>query len=747
MRTAVALLIMTLTALTWVPLDVSPARAAFTDSDGDGAIDLAEEIFGSDPADALSTPETTDFPLLPPSGGCSDGLDNDGDGAVDAADPGCVDSDGGYPSDETERILGSDPNDDESFPEDSRLGAVFAAQGYLYAAFSICSDGIDDDGDGLIDAADPGCSPVDEDSDSFEDAVEKTLGSDWQDAISQPEHVSVNPGSCVDLSDNDGDSLVDGADDGCVTATNDDIADAIVVDTLPFSHSAKLVDATTEVGERQPSCSSAEEMRGTVWYEFTSPSDTHVVIDTTGSDLISSASVWREGAFGLTEVACNAPLFFYELPAGNRFAFAASAGETYYIQVERFEGEVFGLPLTDLGRLSIHMEATSPPANDDFDGAQPIESLPFTASIDTVAASTEPGEPDASCRFQGYPANSIWYRYTPSSNTYVLASATQGTNFGVTLGAYEGATLGTLRQVACGTELAFHAEAAHTYYMQAAGYQCQSPAGAEGGAASVCFDSRAGRLELRVETLTLPSCPAAQFTMDDPRGDADDDDFPVDIVSLSIGSDDQVACITATLDPPVQPRDIGVWLEIDADLAGPPSYGSSHIYVACDYPTGLNLDHRVFIDRADEGLLASVTDLSVSGTITSHPGYFTYDGSSATLILRLSSIGGDAAFRFAIELSHGDTYDCAPNGGNITCQDGVCAFSPFRNGDVNCNGPANAIDAALVLQYGAGLLPSLSCPDAADVNGNERIDSRDAALILQFTAGLLNQLPPEEPWR
>jgi hypothetical protein len=39
-------------------------------------------------------------------------------------------------------------------------------------------------------------------------------------------------------------------------------------------------------------------------------------------------------------------------------------------------------------------------------------------------------------------------------------------------------------------------------------------------------------------------------------------------------------------------------------------------------------------------------------------------------------------------------------------------------------------------------LDALRCPDAADVNGSGRVDSVDAALILQFVAGLLGSLPP-----
>lgn len=74
----------------------------------------------------------------------------------------------------------------------------------------------------------------------------------------------------------------------------------------------------------------------------------------------------------------------------------------------------------------------------------------------------------------------------------------------------------------------------------------------------------------------------------------------------------------------------------------------------------------------------------------------------------------------------------------------VTTWQPFfhRAGDVNCAGVTNAIDAAIVLQFGAGLIDALACQERADVNGDGDIDSRDAALILQYVAGLLQSLPP-----
>ncbi|MCH8995294.1 MAG: hypothetical protein IH959_10075, partial [Chloroflexi bacterium] len=88
-----------------------PAQAVFDDSDGDGVLDIGEEIAGSDPNDPNSVPESTGSVFLSGHPLCSDGFDNDLDGLTDADDPGCTDSDGDIVSDPAEEFLGSDPFD------------------------------------------------------------------------------------------------------------------------------------------------------------------------------------------------------------------------------------------------------------------------------------------------------------------------------------------------------------------------------------------------------------------------------------------------------------------------------------------------------------------------------------------------------------------------------------------------------------------------------------------------------------
>lgn len=60
-------------------------------------------------------------------------------------------------------------------------------------------------------------------------------------------------------------------------------------------------------------------------------------------------------------------------------------------------------------------------------------------------------------------------------------------------------------------------------------------------------------------------------------------------------------------------------------------------------------------------------------------------------------------------------------------------------GDADCNGEVTSVDASWILQYSAGLVEKVPCPDLADVNGDGHVDAVDSAIVLQKVAGLIDK--------
>ena len=161
------------------------------DNDADGLVDLEDPGCQSrTDADEFNF-RTRDDDGDPPA--CNDGVDNDGDGLVDLADGGCQSL---FDDDETGGDSG-DGGDGGDGGDDGNDGGDPPA----------CSDGVDNDGDGLIDLADPGCS-------SPQDDDEFNAGPDDGDDNDAPQ--------CSDGIDNDGDGLIDMADLGCLSLLDDD---------------------------------------------------------------------------------------------------------------------------------------------------------------------------------------------------------------------------------------------------------------------------------------------------------------------------------------------------------------------------------------------------------------------------------------------------------------------------------------------------------------------------------------------
>lgn len=63
---------------------------------------------------------------------------------------------------------------------------------------------------------------------------------------------------------------------------------------------------------------------------------------------------------------------------------------------------------------------------------------------------------------------------------------------------------------------------------------------------------------------------------------------------------------------------------------------------------------------------------------------------------------------------------------------------------MSCDAVTNSVDAALILQFEAGLA-DLPCPEGGLINGDDVVNSVDAELVLQFDVGLLDSLAPPHP--
>jgi hypothetical protein len=122
------------------------------------------------------------------------------------------------------------------------------------------------------------------------------------------------------------------------------------------------------------------------------------------------------------------------------------------------------------------------PDNDMFVNAVTVTSLPFSATLSTSGATTEPGEPVPSC----VPTiHTVWYKFTPLTDMTIKAD-TFGSDFDTVLGVYTGTTIDNLVELICNdddpdcgcvqSKVTFPGVAGTTYYFQAGSFD-----GTDGG--------------------------------------------------------------------------------------------------------------------------------------------------------------------------------------------------------------------------------------------------------------------------
>jgi len=203
---------------------------------------------------------------------------------------------------------------------------------------------------------------------------------------------------------------------------NDDFDSATVVSALPFSETEDVSEATRAPDD--PYTSSWPN----VWYRFSPAKDTSLELDTTGSNTSTDVCVYTGTRGALGQVACSPDGF------DSHFFADLKGGLTYYVMVDITSG-CCGQTLT----LALRDRTV---ANDDFDSAQTIDSLPYTDTRDVLRATVAPDDPW--CLQNS--TNTVWYRYTPSADTTVAAD-TAGSDYDTRLCVYLG-NRGALTEVA-----------------------------------------------------------------------------------------------------------------------------------------------------------------------------------------------------------------------------------------------------------------------------------------------------------
>lgn len=243
---------------------------------------------------------------------------------------------------------------------------------------------------------------------------------------------------------------------------NDDFANRqVLAGSLPIEAPAENFEAGKETGESLDLFAAAGH---SVWFEWEALATGWVTIGA-----CSPAGEFKEvlGVYTGTTVAALTRVAKGNADEGphcpftqHEYSFKATIGTKYEIAVD---GSLFGFPgqpppVTE-GTTALRIEATPPPANDDFAQATvlsaPIEEEPggerfYYASANGYnwTATTEAGEPDEGTSRGA----SVWYAWTaPETATYHFGSLCCGTH--LSWAAYRGDSVDALTPILLGAEV------------------------------------------------------------------------------------------------------------------------------------------------------------------------------------------------------------------------------------------------------------------------------------------------------
>ncbi len=237
-------------------------------------------------------------------------------------------------------------------------------------------------------------------------------------------------------------------------------------DALPVHKTESNVGATREAGE--PMLGSMGSAGHSIWWEWEAPATEWITVSTCQSPIPTVVAVFEGAELAtLTRVAegnyDEGPSCLYN--GGKTWTFRAEAGHHYEIGAD---GNGFYIPVPPgdpeppkpivEGEITLTIEATPVPPNDDFEDATPIEhqiyeepegGRRFTDFVQGYdwGATTQPGEPDAA----GEPGGaSVWYSWiAPESGAATIEIAAGSTGI---LTVYTGGALDELTRVPTGPE-------------------------------------------------------------------------------------------------------------------------------------------------------------------------------------------------------------------------------------------------------------------------------------------------------
>jgi hypothetical protein len=255
------------------------------------------------------------------------------------------------------------------------------------------------------------------------------------------------------------------------TPANDACSGATVIHAIPFTDTLSTTGATTVPGDPLQSCTTdgPSQNSRSVWYSFTPAASGMFVADTLGSTYDTVLSVYTGTCQTLVELACDDDA---GLSSQSRLSFSAESGQTVLLEATAF-GQADG------GTLILNVAlAPSAPAKDSCSEATVIPEIPFTDTVLTAGATTDPNDPLQSCTFDGPSQNSrsVWYSFTPTAaGTFVVD--TLGSTYDTVLSAYTG-TCRTPVELACNDDvglssqsrLSFSAESGETVLLEATAF-------------------------------------------------------------------------------------------------------------------------------------------------------------------------------------------------------------------------------------------------------------------------------------